>query len=296
MERIEVKKTWKMFVGGAFIRSEGGRVAAVRARAGKSRNGEGEFLGNVCMATRKDLRNAVEAAEKAVPGWGGRSPFNRGQILYRLAEMMESRVDELGAVLRESAGYSRPAARREVTATIDRTVYYAGWADKYEQVLGNTNPVASPYFNFSVTEPMGAIAVIAGDEAPLLGLLSQALPAITGGNTVVALASEKYPVPAAVLGEILAVSDFPAGVINLLTGERADLLDTFASHAQIRGIDFALPAEEAVTIERGAAEHIKRCKARPLWTAREWLSQDRESPYEIRDFVELKTVWHPYWV
>ena len=216
MPRLPVTKTPKCLVGGAFIRSESGRIYKLAAPSG-------EFLCNIPLCTRKDVRNAVEAAAKAAPGWINRSAYNRGQILYRLAEMLESRAEELAAAIATTSG-DRPGALREVRATIDRTIHYAGWTDKFEPLLGSVNPVASPHFSFTTTEPMGIVGILTPENAPLLGLLSMILPAITAGNTIVALASHSQPLAAILLCEILAVSDLPAGVVNLLTGSRADML------------------------------------------------------------------------
>src|SRR6266498_3301817 len=214
--RIPVTKTPKVYVGGAFIRSESGRVFPVRE--GGVKNESAALLGNIPQCTRKDLRNAVEAAAKAGPDWAKRTPYNRGQIIYRLGEMLESRSDEMAAAIARSGDSSKRDAEKEVAATVDRLIYYAGWADKYEQVLGNTNPVSGPFFNFTVAEPMGIIGIIADDAFPLLGLLSQIAPVIIAGNTCVCLASQEFPYPAIVLGELLAVSDLPGGVVNILTG------------------------------------------------------------------------------
>jgi aldehyde dehydrogenase (NAD+) len=282
--RIPVTKTPKVYVGGAFIRSESGRTFPAR-------NPDGDFVANVPQCTRKDLRNAVEAAAKAGPSWAARTPYNRGQILYRLAEMLESRADEMNGALRQFARDWTDSAEQEVALTVDRLVHYAGWADKYEQVLGNANPVAAPFFNFTITEPMGVVGVIAGDTFPLLGLVSQAAAAIVSGNTVVALASETTPYPAIVLGEMLATSDLPGGVVNILTGFRKELIPTFASHAHLRALDAVVAGDEATTLRRGAAESVKRVKVRP--PAIDWADEKHESAFEIRNFIEFKTVWHP---
>jgi acyl-CoA reductase-like NAD-dependent aldehyde dehydrogenase len=289
MARLPINKTPKVYLGGAFVRSESGRTYPLHRPAG--RRNQGSFLAHIPQCTRKDLRNAVEAAAKGVSGWARRSPYNRAQILYRIAEMMESRTEELAQAVSISTGLRRSRSQREVEASIDRIVYYAGWADKFEQVLGNTNPVAGSFFNFTVCEPMGVIGVLAGDDSPLLGLVSQVIPAITAGNAVVALASEAHPYPAIVLGEILAVSDLPAGVINLLTGLRDEMRPTFATHAHIRGLDaVVLSEEESRELGEGAAESIKRlhCRENPIWTG-----EAAESLYEIRRTVEFKTTWHP---
>jgi acyl-CoA reductase-like NAD-dependent aldehyde dehydrogenase len=271
---LKITKTPKCYVGGAFIRSESGRVYEIRGSSG-------EFHANVPRCTRKDLRNAVEAAAKAGAGWAKRTPYNRAQILYRLAEMLEARAAEMAEVTGD----------KEVRATIDRIVHYAGWADKYEQVLGSVNPVASPHFNFTVTEPMGVVGILAPEEAPLLALMSLILPAITGGNSVVALASHAAPYAAILLGEMLATSDLPGGVVNLLTGERKEMLPTFATHEHLRAVSATATKEEAIALQRGAAESVKRVKLHD--PATDWFSAAHDSPYAIRDFVEAKTVWHP---
>ena len=253
----------------------------VRAAWHPSTDSAGEFLCNIPLCTRKDLRNAVEAAAKAGAGWAKRTPYNRAQILYRLAEMLESRAAEMAAV----------TSVKEVRASIERIVHFAGWADKYEQVLGSVNPVATPHFNFTVTEPVGIVGILAPENAPLLGLLTLILPAITAGNPVVALASRKSPHPAILLGEMLAVSDLPGGVVNLLTGDRADMLATFATHEHIRAIAAAADQADATVLGQGAAESVKRVKIHSPDT--DWFSAAHDSPYAIRDFTEAKTVWHP---
>jgi acyl-CoA reductase-like NAD-dependent aldehyde dehydrogenase len=283
-ERIPVVKTPKVYVGGAFIRSESGRTFPVYDNGG-------QFVANVPQCTRKDIRNAVEAAAKAGPGWAARTPYNRGQIIYRLAEMLESRADEMTGVLRQFAPAWTSAAEQEVAETVDRLVHYAGWADKYEQVLGSANPVAAPFFNFTLTEPVGVVGIIASDAAPLLGLVTQAAAAIVSGNTVIALASEATPYPAITLGEMLATSDLPAGVMNILTGYRKELIPTFATHTHIRGIDAVATGDDATSLRRGAADSVKRVKVREPDI--DWSAESNESVYEIRSFVEFKTVWHP---
>jgi acyl-CoA reductase-like NAD-dependent aldehyde dehydrogenase len=294
--RIPVTKTPKVYVGGQFIRSESGRVFPVR-EGGKREAGSGgreaALLGNIPQCTRKDLRNAVEAAAKAGPGWAHRTPYNRGQIIYRLAEMLESRSAEMAESLVISGAATKAAATKEVAAGIDRLIYYAGWSDKYEQVLGNTNPVAGPFFNFTVAEPMGIIGIIADDSAPLLGLLSQVAPVIVAGNTCVCLASQEFPYPAIVLGELLAVSDLPGGVVNILTGFRKELVPTFATHTHIRGLNAVVSQEEKKQLQLGAAESIKRVRARKRDDDVDWADDASQSVYEIRDYVEFKTTWHP---
>ncbi|PAW69073.1 MAG: aldehyde dehydrogenase [Opitutia bacterium Tous-C1TDCM] len=285
MSRLPVTKTPKPYVGGAFIRSESGRTYPLADAAGA-------FFAHLPQCTRKDLRNAVEAAAKAGPGWAKRTAYNRGQILYRLAEMLEARAEEMTAVL-VRFGVARAAAAREVAAAVDRLVYYAGWADKYEQVLGNVNPVASPHFNFTVTEPMGIVGVVAPDAPSLLGLVSLVAPVIVSGNTVVALASEATPYPAVLLGEMLATSDLPGGVVNLLTGFRRELVPTFATHAHLRALNAAVGPEDAKALRLGAADSIKRVRIAGAAKPADWLSAREESVYAIRDFLEFKTTWHP---
>lgn len=285
MPRLPITKTPKVYVGGAFIRSESGRTFPIQGP-------DGEFFANIPQCTRKDLRNAVEAAAKAGPGWAKRTAYNRSQIIYRLGEMLEARSGEMSDALR-IGGAPKAAAAKEVSVTVDRLIHYAGWADKYEQLLGNVNPVAAPYFNFTVTEPMGIVGIIAPEEAPLLGLISLVAPAITSGNTVVALASTPRPYPAIVLGEMLATSDLPGGVVNLLTGLRKEIVPTFATHAHFRAIAAVADADERKQLQLGALETMKRAR---LWKSEEkidWFSDRAQSLYTIRDFVEFKTTWHP---
>jgi acyl-CoA reductase-like NAD-dependent aldehyde dehydrogenase len=286
--RLPITKTPKVYVGGAFIRSESGRVYPITEDGKK----DGRFFANIPQCTRKDIRNAVEAAAKAGPDWAKRTPYNRGQILYRLGEMIEARAPEMADAI-TVGGMSKGNAEKEVAATVDRLIYYAGWADKYAQVVGNTNPVAGPFFNFTVPEPMGIIGVIAADEAPLLGLISQIAPVIVSGNTVVALASETQPYPAIVLGEMLATSDLPGGVVNLLTGFRRELIPTFATHTHIRGISAVVEGEERKELGLGAADSVKRVRTRKAEEKLDWYSDSAQGVYEIKDFIEFKTTWHP---
>jgi acyl-CoA reductase-like NAD-dependent aldehyde dehydrogenase len=285
MPRLTITKTPKCYVGGAFIRSESGRVTELK-------DASGAFFANIPRCSRKDLRNAVEAAAKAGPGWAKRTAFNRGQILYRLAEMMESRGGELTDAI-ALGGASRTEAGREVAAAIERVVHYAGWTDKYEQVLGSVNPVASPHFSFTVTEPMGVIGVIAPEEAPLLGLLSLVLPAVTSGNSVVALAGEVQPYPSLLLGEMLAVSDLPGGVVNLLTGFRSELIPAFATHEHLRALSGVADPEERRTLRLGAAESIKRLHLRRAEEPVDWFADSMQGVEEIRAVIEFRTTWHP---
>jgi aldehyde dehydrogenase (NAD+) len=283
MTRLPVTKTPKPYVGGAFIRSESGRTYPLRDAAGA-------FFANVPQCTRKDLRNAVEAAAKAGPGWARRTAYNRGQILYRLAEMIEARTAELSRAL---APATPRAAAREVAASVDRLIHYAGWADKCEQALGSVNSVAGPFFNFTTSEPMGVIGVIAPAECPLLALVSLIAPAIVSGNTVVALASETRPYAAIVLGEMLATSDLPGGVVNLLTGLRRELLPTFASHAHLRALSGVATGEERTALERGSADSIRRVRLLAAEEPRDWFADSAQGLPMIRDLVEFKTTWHP---
>lgn len=282
---LKITKTPKCYVGGAFIRSESGRVYPFT-------DASGAFFANIPLCSRKDLRNAVEAAAKAGPGWAARNAYNRGQILYRLAEMLEARAAEMADAISLS-GISKKDADREVRASIERVVHYAGWTDKFQALLGSVNPVASPHFNFTVTEPMGIIGVVAPDEAPLLGLLSLVLPAITSGNAVVALASGTQPYPPILLGEMLATSDLPGGVVNLLTGRRDELIPTFATHAHLRGLAAVGNPDERKALQIGASESVKRLKLIPAETPTDWFAENAQGLYEIRDHLEAKTTWHP---
>ena len=285
MSRLPITKTPKVYVGGAFIRSESARVFPLKDAAGN-------FYANIPQCTRKDLRNAVEAAAKAGPGWAKRTGYNRGQILYRLGEMLEARAGEMADAI-QLGGASKAAAAREVAASVDRLIHYAGWADKFVQVLGSVNPVASPHFNFTVTEPMGIVGVIAPDTAPLLALVSLFAPAITSGNTVVALASETQPYPAILLGEMLATSDLPGGVVNLLTGFRKEMLPTFATHTHLRALCGVASADERKALALGAAESVKRLHLIKVEDQPDWFADTAQSLYAIRDTIEFKTTWHP---
>ena len=283
--RLPITKTPKVYVGGAFIRSESGRVTTLHDLHGK-------FFANIPQCTRKDLRNAVEAAAKSGPGWAKRSGYNRGQILYRLAEMIEARSAEMVQAI-ALGGAGEADAAKEVTASIDRLIHYAGWADKYLQVLGSVNPVASPHFNFTVTEPMGIVGVIAPDEAPLLALISLIAPAITSGNVVVALASRPQPYPAIVLGEMLATSDLPGGVVNLLTGLPGELIPTFATHEHLRAISGVASAADRKQLKLGAADSVKRVRLQKAEEPADWFADSAQGLHEIRELIEFKTTWHP---
>jgi acyl-CoA reductase-like NAD-dependent aldehyde dehydrogenase len=260
--RLPVKKTYKLYVGGAFPRSESGRTYEA----------EGQ---NVARASRKDARDAVRSARGAFAGWAGMTAYNRGQILYRLAEMMETRASDLEGVC---------SGREEVGAAIDRIIWYAGWADKLPQVLGGSNPVAGPYFDFTVPEPTGVVAVLAPREPALGGIVSRIIPALVGGNVVVAVASEPHPLAAIELAEALATSDLPDGAINILTGFRDELAPWLAGHMDVNAIDLTGADGTSAELERLAADSVKRVVRS---------SADVQSPWEIEAFLEFKTVWHP---
>ena len=262
MARLPVKKTYKLFIGGAFPRSESGRTYEAQGQ-------------NVARASRKDARDAVSAARAAQGKWASATAYNRGQVVYRIAEMVEARVGEFAELC---------SGREEVERTIDRLVWYAGFADKLAQVIGSSNPVAGPYFNFTIPEPTGVVAVIAPDDPPLLGLVSRVAPALTGGNAVVAVASETSPLAAIELAEALATSDVPGGVVNLLTGYRAELAPWLASHMDVNAIDLTGADGLRADLEAAAAENVKRVVVG---------RSDRQSLADISSFLELKTVWHP---
>jgi acyl-CoA reductase-like NAD-dependent aldehyde dehydrogenase len=279
--RVPVRRTAKLYVGGEFPRSESGRSYEVDAHDGRS-------LGWAARASRKDLRDAVRAARAAQPGWAGKTAYNRGQILYRVAELMEGRRAQFEAELAD-AGASDPA--RGVSAAIDRWVWYAGWADKIGQVLGGTNPVAGPYFNFTIPEPTGVVGIVAPADQSLLGLVSRLAPAVVSGNTAVVLASESSPMPAVSLGEVLATSDVPGGVVNLLTGFTAELVPWLAGHMDVNAIDVTgVPEELRRQVDELAAENVKRVHRGP---DADPFSPGAQSPYEVTALMEFKTVWHP---
>jgi acyl-CoA reductase-like NAD-dependent aldehyde dehydrogenase len=260
--RLPVRKTYKLFIGGAFPRSESGRTYEAQGQ-------------NVARASRKDVRDAVRAARGAFGTWAGMTAYNRGQVLYRLAEMIEARAAEFSDLC---------SGRDEVDRTVDRIVWYAGWADKLAQVLGSANPVAGPYFNFTVPEPTGVVAVLAPAEPSLLGLVSRVVPALTGGNSVVAVASEPQPLAAIELAEAVATSDVPGGVVNILTGFHAELAPWLAAHMDVNALDLTGADGDIPELERAAAANVKRVVR---------AKADAQSPWEIASFLELKTVWHP---
>ena len=288
-ERIGVRKTYKLYIGGAFPRTESGRAYEVF-------DARGSLLANASRGTRKDIREAVRAARKAQPGWWAKTAYNRSQILYRIAELMEGRRDQFVAEVIAAEGLSRPRAARVVDASIDRWVWYAGWADKFAQVIGTVNPVAGSYFNFSVPEPTGVVGIIAAEESSLLGLVSRLAPVIVSGNAAVVVASESRPLPAVTLTEVLATSDVPGGVVNLVTGLRSELIGHLAGHMDVNALDaFGTSTDEATKLEEIAVENVKRF-VRPPSAGLErydWFAETAQSPYLIGEFVEIKTVWHP---
>ena len=282
-ERVPVAKTYKIYIDGKFPRTESGRYVVLEDRKGR-------VIANVCRGSRKDFRNATVAARKAQPGWAGSSAYLRGQILYRIAEMLEGRREQFIAELKLQ-GATQGTARMEVDTSIDRLIYFAGWADKYQQVFSAVNPVASSHFNFSVLEPTGVVSIIAPDESGLLGLVSNLAPTIVGGNTCVVLASESMPLSAVSFAEVLHASDVPAGVVNILTGLRSELTEHFASHMDVNAVVFCDGAgDTARTIQELAADNIKRVVARGDI---DWSSEASQHPYLIRDTQEVKTTWHP---
>ena len=290
-DRLPVLKTYKLYIGGAFPRTESGRTYLVA-------DSDGEPLANACRASRKDLREAVRTARAAAAGWAGRTAMNRGQVLYRVAELMEGRADQFTAEVAAAEGVSVAAARTAVGRAIDRWVWYAGWTDKIAQVLGSSNPVGAPYFNFTIPEAMGVVGVVAPERSSLLGLVSRLAPVLAGGNVAVVLASEARPLPAITLTEVLATSDVPGGVVNVLTGYRAELVPVMAAHADVDGLDgWGIPDDLRVAAETAAADSVKRVARRPARVTDakfDWLD-DRaaERPEWIAAFLEMKTVWHP---
>jgi acyl-CoA reductase-like NAD-dependent aldehyde dehydrogenase len=286
MSRLDVRKTYKLYIGGKFPRSESGRYLAAKSA-------RGQHLDNFSHASRKDFRDAVTAARSAVDGWSKATAYNRGQILYRAAEMLQNRAAELVNEIARSTGKNAATAKREVAVTIDRLVYYAGWTDKYSQVFGSVNPVATSHFNFTTPEPTGVVAVLAPDEPALLALVSLVAPVILSGNAVVVVASEKFPLPAVTFAEILATSDLPGGVVNILTGKCAELAPHIASHMDVNAIvDGTGNSELSAKLQAGTSMNLKRYTNRSV-TSAEWFGGKAEDPYWILDTVEFKTAWHP---
>jgi acyl-CoA reductase-like NAD-dependent aldehyde dehydrogenase len=279
--RLDVRKTYKLYIGGAFPRSESGRSYPVAGTGG-------EVVARPARASRKDLRDAVRAARAAWKGWSEATPYNRGQILYRVAELMEGRREQFVAELDRLGS---PEPEREVDGSIDRWVWYAGWSDKIHHVMGTVNPVAGPYFNFTLPEPTGVVGIVAPEEPPLLGLVSRLAPVVVSGNAAVVLASESRPLPAVTLTEVLATSDVPAGVINVLTGFKRELVPWLAGHMDVNALDLAGVSEHmAPEIGAAAAANVKRV----LRDGRsDFFGDSAQSPYLITAFMEMKTVWHP---
>ncbi|GAB2686023.1 aldehyde dehydrogenase family protein [Thalassiella azotivora] len=288
-QRLDVRKTYKLYVGGAFPRSESGRSYEVT-------DSRGRFVANAALASRKDARDAVVAARKAFGGWAGATAYNRGQVLYRVAELMEGRRAQFVDEVVRGEGLTRARAEAVVSAAVDRWVWYAGWTDKVAQVAGNANPVAGPYFNLSAPEPTGVVAVLAPQRSSLLGLVSVVAPVLVTGNTAVVLASEDRPLPAITLSEVLATSDVPGGVVNVLTGRTAEVAPWLASHGDVNAIDLTGAAAAAdvewADLEAAAAENLKRV-LRPAEGDEPSWSRPPAGPQRILHFTETKTVWHP---
>jgi acyl-CoA reductase-like NAD-dependent aldehyde dehydrogenase len=288
--RLPVRKTYKLYVGGQFPRSESGRSYVVRAA-------DGTPLANAVRGSRKDVRDAVRLARGAFPGWDAKTAMNRGQVLYRAAELMEGRRDQFEQEVAAAEGLPVGAARAQVDRAIDRWVWYAGWADKIAQLLGTVNPVAANYFDFTIPEPTGVVGIVAPEASSLLGLVSRLAPAVVGGNTCVVLASESRPLPAVTLSEVLATSDLPAGVVNIITGLRRELVPTLAAHMDVNALDpWGVPPDLRAATETAAVENLKRVARTPRGDPErfDWLDDGRaQRPEWIAAYLEMKTVWHP---
>jgi len=281
--RVPVAKTYKIYIDGKFPRTESGRYFALE-------NADGDVIANICRGSRKDFRNSVVAARTAFAGWSAASAYLRGQILYRIAEMLEGRSEQFVSELMLQ-GESKRRAHKEVEASIDRLIYYAGWSDKYQQIFSSVNPVSSSHFNFSVLEPTGVVAVLAPDDSGLLGLVSNIAPVIVGGNTCVVLASEQMPLGAVSFAEVLHASDVPAGVVNILTGFREELTEHFASHMDVNAVVYCDgDSDDAKGIQEQAADNIKRVIDR---VDTDWGDESAQNPYLIKQTQETKTTWHP---
>ena len=289
MARVDVRKTYKLYIGGAFPRSESGHSYVVE-------DSKGKFVANAALASRKDARDAVVAARGAFKGWSGRTAYNRAQILYRVAEVMEDRRPQFVEAVRQSEGLTAARANAAVDEAIDRLVWYAGWADKLTQVVGNANPVAGPYFNLSTPEPTGVVAVVAPEESSLLGLISVVAPVIVSGNTAVVMSSHSRPLPAVTFAEVLATSDVPGGVVNILTGDPATTAPWLAAHMDVNAIDLTGLAGHpdratlSVSLEEAAADNLKRVRRAPA-SVPDWAADPGLEP--MTAFLETKTVWHP---
>lgn len=282
MSRIEVLKTYKLYIGGQFPRTESGRYYPLM-------NSKKEVIANVSLSSRKDFRNAEVAARSAFAGWSSKTHFNRGQILYRVAEMLEGRKEQFVNELVQQ-GLTKKQAEVEVQQSVDRWVYYAGWCDKYQQLFSSVNPVSSSHFNFSVLEPMGVVSIIAPEKSSLLGLVSVIAPVIAGGNTCIVLASEKMPLCSITLGEVLATSDLPGGVVNILTGTSEELHSHFSSHMDVNALIYCRNKKEEIKlIGENASLNVKRV----FYWDKDWTKADSQNPYLIQDLQEIKTTWHP---
>ena len=283
MSRIKVLKTYKIFIGGKFPRTESGRFSPLK-------NKDGDLLANICLSSRKDFRNAVVSARNTQKGWGNTTALNKGQILYRIAEILEGRklqfIEEL-----MMTGSSNIQAKNEVEQSIDRLIYYAGWSDKFQQIFSSVNPVASNHFNFSVPQAMGVVSVIAPNEFPLLGLVSVVAPVIVGGNSCIVLSSEENPMVSISFAEVLNTSDVPHGVVNILTGKRKELISHFASHKDVNAIIYCGDNNQEIKeIESVSVENLKRVK---IYKRKKWDDKISQSPYFIEKCQEIKTTWHP---
>lgn len=284
--RLPVLKTYKLYIGGKFVRGENGRVLPARSA-------DGAVVANYCRASRKDFRDAVVAGRNAVAGWSKLSAYLRGQILYRAAEMLEMRRPQISGEIGGMNGVGKSGAANEAAAAVDRLVHYAGWTDKFAQLFSAVNPVASSHFNFTMPEPTGVVVIVCPDESPLLAFVSLLAPAILAGNAAIVLPSETNPLPALTFAEILATSDVPAGVVNILAGSRAELAPHFASHMDVNAIvDASADPETGRELQRGGGLNMKRYVRRELGGG-SWRTADAENPYWILDTVEMKTAWHP---
>lgn len=282
MERLEILKTYKIYIGGKFPRTESGRTVLVKDSNGKP-------YANICQSSRKDLREAVVTARSAFGGWSARAAFNRGQILYRIGEMLEGRksqfVEEMMAL-----GTSKENALKEVEQAIDRTIYYSGWCDKYQQIFSSVNPVASSHFNFSVQEPMGVVVIVCGNNSSLLNIVSMVMPVIAGGNSCIVLAPEKNPLCAVTFAEVINSSDVPGGVVNILTGFKSELIEHISNHLDINAVfGEELSNEEVKLLEDKSTSNLKRT----LVVNSDWMDTSNQNPYTLLNFQETKTTWHP---
>jgi acyl-CoA reductase-like NAD-dependent aldehyde dehydrogenase len=281
--RLDVLKTYKLYIDGKFPRTESGRYYVVKDADGKS-------LGNICRASRKDFRDAVVASRKAQAGWAAKTAYNKGQILYRIAEMLEGRKAQFISELMQQ-GSSQPDAEAEVNLSVDRLVYYAGWSDKYIQVFSSVNPVESSHFNFSLPEPTGVVTILSPEHYGLIGLVSTIAPAIVGGNTVILLASKEKPLAAVTFAEVLHSSDVPAGVVNILTGFRPELLSHFSNHMDVNAcVCCGSDADEIKKVQVNSSLNVKRAV---IYSEDNWMNEDAQNPYRIMDLQEIKTTWHP---